>query len=347
MRASIHGLLVFLFAVISASIIYGREIPVKNLPAPLDVSPQLKNAIDLGFPSWWSSRPTNSEEWKKLVQENAKAAKTALPALLKSLEVTYTAGKINNVPVYTLQPKVIPHENTNRILLHLHGGGYVFNPGEAGLGEAVYMAGIGGFKVISVDYRMPPDHPYPAAMEDAMLVYRQLIKDYPARNIGVFGTSTGGGMALALVLMAKAEGLPLPGAIAPGTPWSDLTKTGDSYFSNEFIDNILVSYDGWLKEAAKLYANGEDLKTPYLSPVYGDLKGFPPTILGTGTRDLFLSNTARVHRKLREAGAVADLLVIDGLSHAQYMLMTPDTPETLYYFSEVAKFFDKYLGKWL
>ena len=107
-------------------------------------------------------------------------------------------------------------------------------------------------------------------------------------------------MTLILTLRARAEGLPLPAAIAPGTPWTDLTKTGDSYFVNEGVDNVLISYDGWLSEAARVYAGGHDLKDPMLSPVYGDVSNFPPTLLTSGTRDLFLSNTVRMHLKLRQ-----------------------------------------------
>jgi acetyl esterase/lipase len=110
------------------------------------------------------------------------------------------------------------------------------------------------------------------------------------------------------------------------------------------VDDVLVSNDGWLADAAMLYANGHDLKDPMLSPVYGDLKGFPPTILTTGTRDLFLSNTVRVHRKLREAGVIADLIVFEGLSHAQY-LFDANAPESKEHFSETAAFLDKYLDK--
>ena len=95
---------------------------------------------------------------------------------------------------------------------------------------------------------------------------------------------------------------------------------------------------------ARLYANGHDLKGPLLSPVYGDMKGFPPAILGAGTRDLFLSNTVRTHRKLRKVGTPADLLVIEGLSCWQYTLLPPDAPETQYYFKEVAKFFETHPG---
>src|SRR5271156_3005105 len=233
----------------------------------------------------------------------------------------------------------MPVENRNRVLLNLHGGGYVYGPGESGTGEAAVMAGYEHFRVIEVDYRMPPKYPYPAAMDDAMAVYKALLATTDPKHIAVFGTSTGGGMTLALMLRAKQEGWPLPAAIAPGTPWSDLTETGDSYKTNEWLDNVLVSYSGYLSHAAALYANGHDMKDPQLSPIYGDFHGFPPAILTTGTRDLFLSNTVRTHRKLREAGVEAYLQVFEGFSHAQY-LFDPTAPETKEAFEEITAFFD-------
>jgi acetyl esterase/lipase len=110
------------------------------------------------------------------------------------------------------------------------------------------------------------------------------------------------------------------------------------------VDNVLVSNEGWLGDAARLYANGHDLKDPQLSPIYGDMHGFPPTILTSGTRDLFLSNTVRVHRELRDAGVPADLIVFEGMSHAQYNIAT-DSPESKAHFAEVSAWFDKYLAK--
>src|ERR1700736_1417143 len=166
---------------------------------------------------------------------------------------------IGGVKAFILTPKEIPPENRNRLLIHVHGGGYVYNPGEAGTSEGTLMAAYGGFKVISIDYRMPPDFPYPAAMDDAMAVWREATKMQDPRKMAIFGTSTGGGMTLAMILRAKQENLPMPAAIAPGTPWSDLTETGDTYKTNEWLDNVLVSYKGYLVHAAKLYANGHDL----------------------------------------------------------------------------------------
>ena len=106
-----------------------------------------------------------------------------------------------------------------------------------------------------------------------------------------------------------------------------------------YIDNILVSYDGWLGDAARLYAGNHDLKDPMLSPVYGDVQGLPPTLLTSGTRDLFLSNTVRMHLKLRQSGVRADLIVFEGMSHAQYHI-APNAPETTFHFNEVGRFFD-------
>ena len=175
------------------------------------------------------------------------------------------------------------------------------------------MAGDGHYKVISVDYRMPPEAYFPAAVDDAVTVYKAVLKDTPAKNIGVFGTSAGGALTLELVLRAREQGLPAPGALGSGTPMSDATKTGDSFYTNEKVDNILVSRDGFCDAATVIYAHGHDLKDPLISPVYGDMHGFPPTILTTGTRDLLLSNTVRVHRKLRRAGIEATLQVYEGV----------------------------------
>jgi epsilon-lactone hydrolase len=206
------------------------------------------------------------------------------------------------------------------------------------------MAGLGHFKVISVDYRMAPDHPYPAALDDVTTVWRSLSTTTAPRNMAIFGASAGGNLTLAAVLKAKQENLPLPGAIGPATPMSDLTNAGDTFQTNAFLDNVLVAPDGDCDKRAALYTDGRDAKDPLLSPVYGDMHGFPPAILTTGTRDLLLSSTVRVHRKLRQAGVEATLQVFEGQSHAQY-LFDPSAPETKEAFEEIALFFDTHLGK--
>jgi len=322
-----------------------REVPAKEIAVPTaDVSPQDQALIGAPLPPFWNDHPKDAAAWKALIKTRADQIVKTLPGLREKFGVKSEQMTIAGVDCYMLTPDNIPEQNRDRLLVHVHGGGYVFAPAEAATREAILMAGFGKFKVISIDYRMPPDFPYPAAMDDAMAVWKEVVKTNDPKKMAIFGTSTGGGMTLAMVLRAKTEGLPLPAATAPGTPWSDMTKTGDTFFTNEKVDNILVSNDGWLGDAAKLYANGHDLRDPQLSPVYGDFSGFPPTILTSGTRDLFLSNTVRVHRKLRQAGVVADLHVFEGQSHAQYA-GDPDAPETKEHFSELTAFFDKYLAK--
>ena len=322
-----------------------REVPAKEIPVPTaGVSRQEQSVIGAPLPPFWNDHPKDAAEWKALINMRAEQINKTLPGLREKFGVKSEQVTIAGVNCYILTPDNVPEQNRSRLLVHVHGGGYVFGPGEAATREAILMAGIGKFKVISIDYRMPPDFPYPAAMDDAMAVWKETVKTNDPKKMAIFGTSTGGGMTLAMVLRARTEGLPLPGATAPGTPWADMTKTGDTFFTNEKVDNILVSNDGWLGDAAKLYANGHDLRDPQLSPVYGDLTGFPPTVLTSGTRDLFLSNTVRVHRKLRQAGVIADLHVFEGQSHAQYAA-DPDAPETKEHFGELTAFFDKYLAK--
>jgi monoterpene epsilon-lactone hydrolase len=310
-----------------------REVPAKEIPVPsADVSRQEQSLIGAPLSPIWNDHPKDTAAWKLLIKTRADQIIKTLPGLREKFGVKSEQVTIAGVNCYVLTPDNIPEQNRDRLLVHVHGGGYVFGPAESATREAILMAGFGKFKVVSIDYRMPPDFTYPA------------VKTNDPKKMAIFGTSTGGGMTLAMVLRAKTEALPLPAATAPGTPWSDMTKTGDTFITNEKVDNILVSNDGWLGDAAKLYANGHDLKDPQLSPVYGDVSGFPPTILTSGTRDLFLSNTVRMHRKLRQAGVVADLHVFEGQSHAQYA-GDPDAPETKEHFGELTAFFDKYLAK--
>lgn len=321
-----------------------RVTPAQVIPVPDDVSPELQRAVAAPYAGFSAEAPKTAEAWKAAVEAvNARAA-VDLGKLRQKLDVTIEPTVVAGVKAFLLTPKTIPEKNRDRLVVALHGGGYVFYPGEPGTGEGVMMAGFGGYKVLAVDYRMPPDYPFPAALDDAIAVWKEVVKTTKPENIALIGTSAGGGLVLATVLRAKAEGLPLPGAVAAGTPWSDLAKIGDSYFANAWLDNVLVNYEPMVGGMARLYAGGQDLKNPYLSPIYGNFSGFPPTILTTGTRDLFLSNTVRVHRALKRAGAIADLNVYEGVSHAQF-LGGPGVPELREAFADIAAFFDQHLGK--
>ena len=319
-----------------------RQVPARSIPVPDTVSPQLQAVIARPLDPKFNVAPTTVAEWKARVEEAARATAATLPRLREKLGVSVELAKIAGVNAFIVSPQLI--RNQSPVLLHLHGGVRVLNPGEAGTREAILMAGLAGFRSISVDYRMPPDFPFPAALEDAVAVYRELLRTTQPKSLGIYGTSAGGSLTLTTLLRAKMEGLPMPGAIAIGTPTVDLSRTGDSLFTNCLVDNVLGTQDGFIRASALLYADGRDLKDPLLSPIYGDVTGFPPTILTTGTRDLYLSNTVRMHRKLRAAGVEAILQAWEGQSHAQY-LADVDAPETKEYHDEVARFFEHHLAK--
>ena len=317
--------------------------PARTFPVPPTASPQLQSLIiERKGSTGWKLSPKSAQEWHDIVNAStAEIEKRDAPWPAK-YGVSVREDDMGGVRVFWVTPNVLPKQNRRRVLLNFHGGAYVYAPGRSGLEDAILMANR-GFRVLSVDYRMAPDFPYPAAIDDAEAVWRALSKKVKPRRIGVFGTSTGGGMTLALIHRCKSKKLVLPGALWAGTPWSDLGKVGDTYFTNEFVDTGLVSYDGILEAAALSYAAGRDLSDPELSPVYGDFHGFPPTFLTTGTRDLFLSNTVRVHRKLRDAGVVTDLTVIEALSHADYVAL-PDSPESREVYSDAVAFFHRRLA---
>jgi monoterpene epsilon-lactone hydrolase len=159
-----------------------------------------------------------------------------------------------------------------------------------------------------------PHHPYPAALDDCLAVYVQLLEERSPQDIFVGGASAGGNLAAALMVRAKDEGLPLPTALVLLTPEVDLTESGDSFETNRYADNVL----GSLMPANLLYANGHDLADPYISPLFADVTGFPPTFLQAGTRDLYLSNTVRMHRKLRAVGVEAELHVFEAMPHGGF-----------------------------
>jgi monoterpene epsilon-lactone hydrolase len=317
----------------------------RTLPVPTgEVSPEMQAVIAVKPRTSLLPLVKTGEETRVLADKYAAVAIKSIPDLLTRLNLTMTAATIDGVRVHIITPETIPAENRRRVLLHFHGGCYVLAPGAAGTIEGILMAALGHYKVISVDYRMPPEAYFPAALDDSVTVYRNVIKTTPPKRVAVFGLSAGGALTLEMMLKARELNLPLPAAIGVGTPMADATKVGDSFYTNEGVDNLQVSRNGFCDAATVVYAHGHDLKDPLISPIYGDMHGFPPAILTTGTRDLLLSNTVRTHRKLRRSGVEADLNVYEGQSHAHWA-RDVSIPETREAFGEIATFFDKHMAK--
>jgi acetyl esterase/lipase len=246
---------------------------------------------------------------------------SVLSRLRADVEVRTIAGR----PVYIGAPQGERLIDRQRIVLALHGGALVFGGGEALALDTAATALRTGRVSYSLDYRMPPRHPYPAALDDALGLYRALLARHAPSDIVIMGTSAGGNLAAALALRARDEGLPRAAGLILLTPEIDLTESGDSFNTIVGLDTVL---SGRLMQMNLLYAGGADLSDPYLSPLFGDFgKGYPPTFLQTGTRDLFLSNTVRMHRALRKAGVRADLHVWDGMPHGGFGGRTPEDRE--------------------
>lgn len=323
-----------------------RQIPAKTLRVPTTVSSQLQRSIALLAENArlpLAQSPKTTAEWKAFIAAADAQALAVAPILAQLFPHTSEVRTIAGVTVREITPASFDPAKAGRLLMHLHGGGYALNGGEASTGEAVLAAHYSGLKAISVDYRMAPDHPFPAAVDDAVAVWKALIAERPAAAIGVLGTSAGGGLTLALVMKLRALGLPLPGALAPSTPWTDLTGASDSYAVNAHVDGIFTSYDGAGSGMAAIYAGGTDVRDPLISPIFGDFSGFPPTILTTGTRDILLSDTVRTHRAMRAAGVVSQLEVHEAMSHAEYIYAF-DSPESAVVFGDIAAFFDTHLA---
>jgi len=317
-----------------------------HLPVPAGASDVLADSIrNSPAPDIDTNRqliPSSEAEWLALVKEADKEKGAIARRLADQLSVTVEEEQIGGVGTHRVTPPEIDPRHQDHLFIYIHGGAYVLNAGEAGLGEAIVIAAGSKMPVLSIDYRMPPKHPFPAGLDDVMAVWEHLLTIHPAHSTAMGGSSAGSGLILAVVHKLIGAGDQTPGALYAGTPWTDLTKTGDSYYTNEGVDRMLVTYDGILASAARLYAGTHDLTDPLISPIYRDFTGFPPTFLVTGTRDLFLSNTVRAHTKLRTAGVSADLLVFEGVSHGEYGFEAT-SPETLLTYSEIDKFLLQHL----
>lgn len=315
------------------------DVPARSVPVPEHLSPEAAGVLGMGrmelfpFPA-----QDDIDGWRSMAAERELVMRSFLVGAFEQLAVSSETVVIGGVPVYVLTPEGVEVDDP-RVYLDIHGGALITGSGDSCRGMGAMAAVRNQMCTWSVDYRMPPDHPYPAALDDCMGVYRELLREHRPEHLVIGGSSAGGNLAAALVLRARDEGLPLPAAAVLSSPEADLTESGDSFHTNLGVDSVLSES---LMPANLLYAGGHDLEDPYLSPLFGDFsKGFPPTFLSTGTRDLFLSNTVRLHRALRNAGIPAELHVMEAAPHGGFFGSSPEDAEIG---REVRRFIDENCG---
>jgi acetyl esterase/lipase len=308
----------------------GVALQERIVPFPSSISSEARAALerlvrDDGMPLnalQAMPGPEDRDGWMKIkaaVDLQYSAAVKGLAGSLRSNVETITVGEAT-IHVATPQAEF----DRDRAYLDLHGGALVFGGGDACRVGAQMQADQHDVRCYGVDYRMPPQHPYPAALDDCVAAYRHVLDRHAPADVVVGGRSAGGNLAAALMLRARDEGLPLPSGLVLLSPQVDLTESGDSFETNRTVDVVLP---GSLMSSNRLYANGADLAHPYLSPLFGNLEGLPTTFLQSGTRDLFLSNTVRMHRALIAAGVKTELHIFEAMPHGGFMGGTPEDRE--------------------
>jgi epsilon-lactone hydrolase len=294
------------------------RLAAREIPVPKSISSQgqayLANAA-LRLAAQQSSAHCNDAAAEQLAREAA-AVQFLRPMATRFDGAVETIALPSGARLHRMTPRARTGRLRDVAYVDIHGGGFTGGGGEMCELLAKIRASDYGTEVYAVDYRLLP-HPFPSGLDDCVAAYREILKPHDASSLVLGGASAGGNLAAALLLRARDEELPLPAALLLMTPGLDMTQSGDSYQTNRFLD---VNLYGGAGEGPLRYAAGTDPKHPYVSPLFGDFtRGWPPTLLTSGTRDLLLSDTVRMHRALRRAGIHAELHVAEASPHGGFM----------------------------
>ena len=254
--------------------------------------------------------------------EKHRQSQNHIGALLgNSKEITYTEVTMDGI--HGEWASVNRAHMKKYVILYCHGGGYSTGSCLYGRTLTAKLASTTSMDVLSFDYRLAPENPYPAALEDAEKVWNYLmLLGYGARDIILTGDSAGGNLALALTLKLKADGRLLPRGLVLMSPWADLTSSGESHktradvdpvLDKAYIDRMIAAYIGETGKA------GQELENPYISPLFGDFTGFPPVYIQVGDNEILLSDSVELHKKLVEANVSVRLDCFDGMWHVFQM----------------------------
>jgi acetyl esterase/lipase len=287
----------------------GTAYITRVVPVPLDLSPEARKSLirttpDQGPPESLEHRRAQTEVW----------AARANAAWSKLCPNTIVDSTLAGVPVRIVSPSSWSSRNRDKVLINLHGGG--FNADSGSFAESIPIAGYTGIKVIAVLYRLAPEHPFPAGVDDAIAVYRELLKTYKPSHIVLYGTSAGAVLTAEVAVKLKSLGLPMPAALGVFSTLDSFAGVADSQaiYTLQGFAGHLDPPDGGIHDP--YYVGSADPKDPVLSPIYADLHGLPPTLFLTSGRDALLSGTANLHRAYVRAGVDARLVLFDALPHA-------------------------------
>lgn len=307
-------------------------------PAPSSISQQAQaylnaNRVQLIDEAAFPDLPDH-EGWRRWVSEFEGPVREAFSDRVPGPEhLAHALHDAAGVPTYELVPARLRAPHDAPLFIDFHGGAFIMCGGELSWMMAASKALDRDGVTWAPDYRMPPDHPFPAALDDCVAVYEAALRRWPAHRIVVRGASAGGNLAAATLLRARDAGLPMPAACVLITPEVDLTESGDSFRTAPGANTLMP--------VNLLYANGHAPDDPYLSPLFGDLRGFPPTLVTTGSRDVFLSNAVRMHRALLAADVEAELHVMEAMPHEGFGL---DSPEDQDLSASVKRFEESWLS---
>jgi epsilon-lactone hydrolase len=308
----------------------GRIVPV-----PQSLSPQAQAM--LRHPATDADIPMPLEKRRAMMDANTARAEKQWR---KICPVTVANDTIGGVPVRRVTPLHVPKANADKVLLDLHGGGFETDSGS--YTETIPIAYYARVPVVAALYRLAPEHPFPAAVDDAVAVYRELLKTHKPAQIAIYGTSAGATLTGEVAVRLKQLSLPEPAALGIFSGFADFARPGDSIFLyglSGFSGYLEMPSTGGKHDLA--YVGTADLKNPVLSPIYADLKGMPPALFVTSGRDLLLSGTTDLDRAFLRAGDDARLMVFDGLPHAFWY--DPSLPEAIEANQAMAKFLGEHL----
>ncbi len=285
--------------------------------------------------------PTEIEQWKAIQLAFEARNLERQKDIVDRLGPDVTKQDLGGVPVLDIKPR--NWQNNGKVMVYTHGGAYTLQSAASTLGSSALMANATGLRVISIDYTLAPHAKWQEVTDQVVTVFTELgNQGYAMKDIAIYGDSAGGGLAAGSVLKMRDQGMGMPAAVVLWSPWSDVTETGDTYFTMKHAEPT-YTYESILRPSANAYADPKDQKHPYVSPVYGDYtKGFPPTLIQGGTKEIFLSNFVRHYQALDAVGQTVKLDLYEGMIHV-FMAAIPDSPESKLALSKVDAFLKEYL----